>query len=73
MATKKTSSAGLPPMPSANATAKQWNANTKAVNKIATKRAAELRAKEAAKAAKKRNLEARRKAAKAGKKVSRKK
>ena len=50
----------LPPMPKAGATAKQITSNTKQVRSAISKKLKEIRAREAAKAALKKNKEARR-------------
>lgn len=50
----------LPPMPKTGATAKQINANTKQVRAAISKKQKEIRAREAAKAALKKNKEVRR-------------
>ena len=60
MPAKKTGTAiSLPPKPTANATAKQIDANTKAVRKAIAKKNKLASEKERAKAAMKRNIEAR--------------
>ena len=67
---KSGSTVQLPPMPKAGATAKQINANTKQVRTAISKKQKEIRAREAAKAALKKNREVRREFSKVKAKAS---